>query len=160
VTPRGGALFPLTPWAAHVMFGAAFARPLLSSHARASRTAIAAAALIAAGTSLPASLAPIPDHLTRLGCVLASLSLLTLLERAARRLPAWAWELSSETLFIYASHVLFVYGQGVGLAALVGPSYAPLPSVLLATGMIALSFGGALLYRRFSAGLARGTATG
>lgn len=159
LTPRGGSLFPLLPWGGHMLLGAAFAGMLLG-RGRRGRLWLAAALLIALSRLLPASAAPLPDHLSRLGFVLAALALLAALEPAARRLPAQAWALSGETLFIYAFHVLLVYGSGVGLAAVVGQRLSALPSVLLAAAMIALSFGGALTYRRLLAGLARSTATG
>jgi uncharacterized membrane protein len=159
LTPRGGSLFPLLPWGGHMLLGAAFARVLLGRERR-TKLWLAAALLIALSRLLPAGAAPIPDHLSRLGFVLVALALLGALEPAARRLPAQAWVLAGETLFIYAFHVLLVYGSGVGLAAAVGQRFAALPSMLLAAAMIALSFGGALSYRRLVAGLARSTATG
>jgi hypothetical protein len=159
LTPRGGSLFPLLPWGGHMLLGAAFAGTLLGREQRA-KLLLAAALLIGASRLLPAGAAPIPDHLSRLGFVLVALALLGALEPAAHRVPAQAWVLAGETLFIYAFHVLLVYGSGVGLAALVGPRLTAWPSVLLAAAMIALSFGGALSYRRLLAGLARSTATG
>jgi acyltransferase len=155
---RAGSLFPLLPWGAHILLGAAFARVLLAPGKR-MRLWAAALLVIAVSHALPAAAAPIPDHLSRLGFVLVALALLGSLERAARVMPARAWALSAETLFIYAFHVLLVYGQGIGVAALVGRRLAPAPSVLLAAAVIALSFAGALGYRRLGAGLARSTAT-
>jgi hypothetical protein len=159
LTPRGGSLFPLLPWGGHMLLGAALARVLLGGGRRAAPW-LAAALLIGVSHALPAATAPIPDHLSRLGFVLVALALLAALEPAARVLPAQAWELSGETLFIYVFHVLLAYGSGAGLAALVGQRLAALPSVLLAAAVIALSFAGALGYRRLLAGLARSTATG
>jgi uncharacterized membrane protein len=158
VTRRGGSLFPLLPWAAHLFAGAASARFLLHGERRALRLAGAAALLIAAALlPLPA---PIPDHLSRLGWVIAVTAALAALEPVTRGVPAWVVAVSSETLFVYAFHVLLVYGQVLGLRDRVGTALTPLPSCALALCMIAFSFGGALAYRRASAGLARSTATG
>jgi hypothetical protein len=160
VTPRAGSLFPLLPWAGHVLLGAASARVLFLAPRRGLRLALAGCVLVAATRAWPMTAAPAPDHLSRLGFVLLSLALLSTIERKAAALPAWAWVLSGETLFIYVFHVLLVYGQGVGLGALVGPALGPAAAARLALGMIALSFAGALVYRWFMAGLARSTATG
>jgi uncharacterized membrane protein len=158
VTPRGGSLFPLLPWAAHVFAGAASARLLLQRERRVLRLACAALVLIAGAAWLPLA-APVPDHLSRLGWVVAATALLSAIAPAIRTWPAWIGAVSSETLFIYAFHVVLVYGQGLGLSDRVGPVLAPASAAFAALGMIALSFGGALAYRRASAGLARSTAT-
>ena len=160
VTRRGGSLFPLLPWAAHIMFGVACGGLLLSSPRPGLRLSAAAALLFAAGRLLPAAAAPLPDHLQRLGCVLLVLALLSQFEAASRALPRWVFRLSGETLFIYVFHVVLAYGDGLGLAAAVGRRLAPGPAVLVAAAMIALAFGGALVYRRAAGGLARSTKAG
>src|SRR6185295_2635847 len=99
--PRGGSLFPLLPWGGHMLLGAAFAGTLLGREQRV-RLWLAAGLLIGTSQLLPAGAAPIPDHLSRLGFVLVALALLGALEPAARRMPAPAWALAGETLFIYA----------------------------------------------------------
>jgi uncharacterized membrane protein len=164
LTPRGGSLFPLLPWAAHVLLGAGLGSLLLgarSADARGVRLLLTAAALLGLsilvdqlGVHLPA------DHLRRAGCVLGAAALLTRLERRAANWPAWTRRLAGETLFLYAFHVLLVYGQGVGLGALIGARLAPLPAALLAAAVIGLSTGLALSYQRTLAGLARSAATG
>ena len=161
VTPRGGSLFPLLPWGAHMLFGAAFARVLLCRR-RARAAADVRGSLLIAREPVPCRRAlRRARHLSRLGFVLGRSRCSPRSSTRRAKLPAWAWVLSGETLFIYAFHVLLVYGAG--RRARGGRSAGgsrPLPSVLLAAGVIALSFGGALVYRRFAAGLARSTATG
>jgi hypothetical protein len=164
LTARGGSLFPLFPWAAHALLGAGLGRLLLSAEgerARGVHLLAAALALLGAGLAVSAWGAPLPaDHLGRLGWVFAFAALLTRLEPAARSWPAWTRRLAGETLFIYAFHVLLVYGHGVGLAAVVGERLSPLSAALLASVVMALSAACALGYERAWAGLARRTATG
>jgi uncharacterized membrane protein len=164
LSPRGGSLFPLFPWAAHVLLGAGLGGLLLDGGTRPARAvrllagacALLAAAFVAARAGEPL----IADHLSRLGFVLAAATLLTRLEPAAATWPAWTRRLANETLFVYAFHVLLVYGQGVGLASLVGERLAPLPAAALALLVLTLSAACALHYERAWAGLARRTATG
>src|SRR6185436_6288177 len=87
-------------------------------------------------------------HLSRLGSVLVAFAALERLEPVTRSWPGWAFRLSGETLFIYAFHVVLVYGAGVGLAAQVGPRLPALAAVLCAVLMIIVSFSLALVYRR------------
>jgi hypothetical protein len=159
VTPRGGSLFPLLPWAAHVLLGAALAPWLLASDARTRglRFALASAMLWPcawlvghAGLALPAM------HLQRLAAVLLVGSVLVALERwASARLPAWAWRLSGETLFVYVLHIVLVYGSGASLLAWIGHALPPLAAVSVAAAMLLFCGLGALNYPRLTRGLAR-----
>jgi hypothetical protein len=161
VTANGGSLFPLVPWAGHMLLGAGLCRLLFVPADRARR--LLAATLVALAFSgvagaLGASLAA--DHVWRLGCVFACAAALVPLEAAVTRMPSWLLRLSGETLFIYVFHVAFVYGDGIGLADWVGARLAPLPALLLALGVLVLSATAALAYPRFRHGLAGRTATG
>ena len=164
LTPRGGSLFPLFPWAAHVLLGAGLGGLLVGSDAAVSRgPRLLAGACALLGVSFVAGSAGstlIADHLGRLGWVLGAASLLTRLEPAARTWPSWTRRLAGETLFVYAFHVLLVYGQGVGLASIVGERLAPLPAAALALLVLIGSATCALGYERAWAGLAGRTATG
>jgi hypothetical protein len=92
--------------------------------------------------------------------VLIGLGLLSLVEPLLRRTDSFLWRLSRETLFIYAFHVLLVYGRGVGLAAVIGPRLSPLPAIVTALCTVGLSFAGARAYRWAAVSLARRAATG
>jgi hypothetical protein len=161
VTPEAGSIFPLFPWAAHMLLGVWLWGLVLDGKARVARFLAAAGlahacALLAEGTG--ASL--VHMHLARLGWVLATGAVLVWAERYAREWPAWIWRISEATLFIYAFHVLLVYGQGLGLASLIGPTLSPIVAVALAVLVIAISFGLALVYTRVESGLARRTRKG
>jgi uncharacterized membrane protein len=164
LTPRGGSLFPLFPWAAHMLLGVGLCQLLLGradARGRGARLLMAALVLVCAALAAGGVGARLcADHLSRLGWVLAGAALFTPLEPAARAWPAWTRRLAGETLFIYAFHVLLVYGQGVGLAFTVGERLGPLHAVLIALLVLAASAACALGYQRAWAGLARRTATG
>jgi uncharacterized membrane protein len=160
LTPRGGSAFPLAPFVVHVLLGAALAPQLLGGRWRTARLLVAAASLLVLAGLLRAAAPPLATyHLSRFAWVLLGLGLLSPLERwlPARAAPL---QLSRETLFIYGFHVLLVYGQGLGLAALIGRRLAPGPAVLTALCVLGLTLLCALGYRRALAGLARSTATG
>ena len=149
VSAAGGSLFPLLPWAGHVFLGVLLAPWLLRAERRAGRWLVAGLAVLALAQLAGAAGAAVAGvQLTRVGWVLVAGAALEQLEPATRGWPDWAWRLSSETLFIYAFHVLLVYGQGLGLAALIGERLSPLASVLLAAVVVALSAAAALAYRR------------
>jgi hypothetical protein len=156
LTPRAGSLFPLFPWAAHVFIGVWLWGAVLDGQPRAPRWLIAAG--LAHACAYGAGLCGVPllhMHLARLGWVLIAGAACCAVEPVARRLPAFVWRISGETLFIYGFHVLMVYGQGFGLAARVGRTLAPFSAMLAALAMIALSFGLALVYAGMRGALAR-----
>jgi hypothetical protein len=160
VTPRSGSPFPLAPFIVHVLLGAALAPWLLGARWRTPRLLAAAATLLVLATLLRGAAAPLAAyHLGRFAWVLFVLGLLSPLERWLPERAA-ALRLSRETLFIYGFHVLLVYGQGLGLAALIGRRLAPWPAVLTALCVLGLTLACALGYRRLLAGLARNAATG
>jgi uncharacterized membrane protein len=160
LTPGGGSIFPLLPWAAHMLLGVALAPLLLRGRMGARMLVVGGALLLlaAGGAALGAQLWA--EHASRLGWVVVGCAGLNALAGAARRWPDWVLLLAGETLFIYVVHIVLAYGQGLGLADRVGPTLGPAASSLLALGMLVLSCGLALGYRRAAAGLAAGTATG
>jgi hypothetical protein len=163
VTARGGSLFPLFPWGAHVLLGAGLCGFLLapaSPRQRGLRWLGAALLLLCAARAAALVSAQWADPLQRLGWVLAAGALLAQFEPAARAWPVWTRTLAGETLFLYAFHVLLVYGDGVGLGAVIGQRLAPLPAAALACVVLAASAACALSYERVWAGLARRTAPG
>jgi uncharacterized membrane protein len=163
MTARGGSLFPLFPWAAHMLLGVGLCGLLLGSRERGRVVRMMAAALVLVGGALALDAAGArlcADHVSRLGWVLAGAALLGTFEPAARTWPTWTRRLAGETLFIYAFHVLLVYGHGVGLGSVIGERLAPLPAASIALFVLAVSAACALGYARAWAGLARRTATG
>jgi uncharacterized membrane protein len=161
LTPSGGSVFPLLPWMAHVLLGVLLAPWLLAPGRRAQRWLVCGlAGVMLAGVATAAGAPVAGMQLSRLGWVLVGGAGLELLEPYTRAWPEWVWRLSSETLFIYALHVVLVYGQGVGLSQLIGPTLPPGLALLAAVWMIALSFGAALGYRRALPTLAARNATG
>ncbi|HEX6241964.1 MAG TPA: heparan-alpha-glucosaminide N-acetyltransferase domain-containing protein, partial [Polyangiales bacterium] len=173
LSARAGSLFPLLPWAGYVFAGLAVGQAVLIWRERApvisrwrlvlgARLGAMGGALCAAAWLLfallpayPARVSP-PYALLKLGLVVLVAALLaSLLE--GRRLPSLLRRLGSETLFLYASHVLLLYAGHVGLAARVGATQ----SLGLALGWAALLLlgcsAGALSYRRVQRALrARG----
>jgi uncharacterized membrane protein len=163
VSPLGGSIFPLLPWAAHVLLGAALAPLLLAGDARQRtlRFALGAlaflvfAALVRSGGWTLASV-----HLDRLGAVLVVGTVLAALEPLAGQLPSWAWRLSGETLFIYVVHILIAYGSGPSLRTLVGPTLSLAPALGVALLVLVFTAVSALAYPRLLRGLARGAEAG
>ncbi|MDH5676468.1 MAG: DUF1624 domain-containing protein [Myxococcales bacterium] len=155
VTPAGGSIFPLLPWAGHIFAGVALS-PFMLAGSLPRRAALVALALLLSAQLAAAVGSPlVADHLSRLGWVCAGCGLLALLEGAAGSWPRWLWVLSGETLFIYVVHIWLCYGQGVGLRDLVGPSLAPLPALGGAAAMLLLSGFGALAYHRRKTAITR-----
>jgi hypothetical protein len=160
VTPAGGSIFPLVPWAAHMLLGAALA-PWLLSGRRAARFVAVGVALLSVGWGAEhAGVQPWAVHLSRLGWVSLGCAGLEALAEAGRRLPPWVLGLAGETLFIYVLHIVLAYGHGLGLADRVGHRLGPWAAAGLAAGMLLLSGAAAVLYRRAASGLAARTATG
>jgi uncharacterized membrane protein len=147
LSPRTGSLFPLLPWSAHVFLGvacAAWVQPMPSSAP--TRLLVLGAVLLGAAR-LPVT-ALLADPIGRLGWVVGISGLLAAVCQRFSALPAWVRVLSGQTLFLYVFHVLLVYGDAIGLRALVGPRLAPGPAVLVALVVVAVSGGAALAYQR------------
>lgn len=174
LTPAAGSLFPLTPWAAHVFAGFACgalvrARAADRSIATPARLAVrlprSLGARLVAITALVAALAValrwldaprvLLDHASRLAGVLASAWVLWFVGERLSRVPAIVATLGQHTLILYVFHVLLVYGQGVGLAATIGPRLGPFGAVVASVLVIVLSATVALGYDRLAR--ARGT---
>ncbi|MGD8858388.1 MAG: heparan-alpha-glucosaminide N-acetyltransferase domain-containing protein [Myxococcales bacterium] len=160
VTPAGGSIFPLVPWAAHMLIGAALAPWLLSGRRSARFLAVAGGLLALGWGAESAGVAPWAVHLSRLGWVSLGCAGLDGASEAGRRLPSWVLGLAGETLVIYVLHIVLAYGQGVGLADQVGRRLGPWAASGLAVAMLLTSAGAAVLYRRMASGLAARTATG
>lgn len=153
VSPRAGSLFPLLPWSAHVFFGVACAAWVGRTSRQRVELRLLGLALVvtAAGFGLSACGVPrpVPEQVVRLGCVLAASAALAWLSGRIRTTPAWIEVLAGETLFLYAFHVVIVYGAGVGLADRVGQRLGPIAAVAAAVLVAGASCGVVLGYRRW-----------
>jgi Heparan-alpha-glucosaminide N-acetyltransferase, catalytic len=170
LTPQAGSIFPLPPWAAHVLAGMACAALIrapgrLAPSARLGLLALAGFALHAACARWLESRSVV-DHVQRLAWVLFASAVLAALGERLPRVPRLVQALASQTLFLYVFHVLLVYGDGIGLASWIGPRLSPLGAVGAAALVVLLSAGVALAFDRRFAGrrardrLARARGTG
>jgi uncharacterized membrane protein len=152
LSPRAGSLFPLLPWAAHMFAGAACGAWLLRERAGAAwpRLLGLGAALVSIAGALAWLGVPgiITEHVGRLGRVVLVTGVFAWSLRGRSALPAFVRVLASETLFLYAFHVLLAYGAGLGLADRVGPRLGPGASVGCAVLVLAASLAPVLWYRR------------
>jgi len=173
LTPTGGSLFPLTPWAAHVFAGFACGAAVRMGAAPAGNRflgisciprslGVRLAAIVALASLLALTLvacgAPrvLTDHASRHAGVLAVCWILWFAGERLKVVPSLVATLAQHTLVLYVFHVLLVYGQGVGLAAWIGPRLGPGWAVIGAVFVVAASAAVALGYDR----LARARRTG
>jgi hypothetical protein len=151
VSSSAGSSFPLLPWAGHLFFGAACAVWLLMPGRLRSelRLLLAAAALLSVSLGVRTLFGScvVSDHLGRLGCVLLVSALFAWLARRVHHTPRIVMQLARDTLLLYVSHILLIYGQGLGLADRVGRRLAPGPAIGLALLVVAGSSALALGYR-------------
>jgi uncharacterized membrane protein len=161
----GGSLFPLLPWSGFVLAGVVAAALALPEGARtpplrsAGRLALLAGLAIVASLALEIAWEPPRDPLTysawppfslaRLAWVLAIAAALAAASHAITALPRALRTLAAETLFLYVTHLLALYGMGVGLSRWIGPTLAVGPAVLVALAMITASSFGALAWARW-----------
>jgi predicted acyltransferase len=189
LSAQRGSLFPLLPWAGFVFWGLALGQALPAradepgrghaplhglgaTHMRGLRPRLARR-LAGAGLSSCALagvlFAVLPSYAARVSPAYALLKLgLVLLVAGAlaawlegRSLPALLRRLSSETLFLYVSHVLLLYAGHVGLAQRVGRTQSLAWALLGTLCLLLACAAGALGYRRVQQALrgegARGT---
>jgi uncharacterized membrane protein len=139
LSPATGSLFPVIPWTAYVMLGAALGQiysnwgaARLRWFANAFLLGAGAAMIVAANVfgSLPwAPFGPSDfwstspnQFLLRAGCVLVALGFLAHLSRRIDRLPHVFTALAQESLLVYYVHLCLVYGSAwnFGLQAYLG----------------------------------------
>jgi uncharacterized membrane protein len=176
LSPTSGSLFPLTPWAAHVFAGFAcgaavrmgaspagsrvlgIPRSLRIPRSLGVRLAVIVALASVLALTLVACGAPrvLTDHASRHAGVLAVCWSLWLAGERLKAVPSLVATLAQHTLVLYVFHVLLVYGQGVGLAAWIGPRLGPGWAVIAAVFVVVASAAVALGYDR----LARARRTG
>jgi hypothetical protein len=153
-TSNGGSLFPLIPWAGHALLGAAIG-PMFFEHTaepvgmqrtrRAFRLTLLGGLLVAVGSWL-AGAHPALGHFARAGSVLVVAAALVPFEEVFARWPSWLLSLAQHSLLIYVVHVVLAYGQGIGLASLVGRTLGPWGAIFVAAAMVLLSAVAALAY--------------
>lgn len=160
LSPRGGSLFPLTPWAAHVALGFACGAVVRADLRWPLPWRLAALTLVgfAAWTLVVAFDAPriVADHVSRLASVCAATFGLSVIGEHLPRVPESIAVLARNTLFLYVFHVLLVYGHGAGLSSWIGPTLGPAGALVATLGVVGASTAGALGYDR----LARARRTG
>jgi uncharacterized membrane protein len=159
LSPSAGSLFPVFPWAAYVLLGAALGQWYLK-WGTARLDWYANIALFAPGLGLvtlafvvswvggPRAWESIPNQVgLRMG---ASLMLLALIARASQRitrLPHVFGAVAQETLLIYFVHLCIVYGSvwNRGLAQAYGPTLGPGATVLVVL-LLLMAMAGLALY--------------
>ena len=144
VSPAGGSLFPLFPWASYVLFGAVLGQiyagwgaARLSSYAR--FVLLVPGVILAAGgwfalsaegypwSSDPWNFMPVQVTI-RLGACLVLLSVIAHASQRLTRLPHFFAAVAQETLLIYFVHLCIVYGSiwNTGLAQSFAASLGPM----------------------------------
>jgi surface polysaccharide O-acyltransferase-like enzyme len=91
----------------------------------------------------------------KLGAVALVCAVLAGASVGARRLPRLFETLATETLALYLSHVVVLYGAGVGLAHVVGRTVPLVPAIALAAVAVALTAMFGLAWNRGKRELAR-----
>jgi uncharacterized membrane protein len=155
LAPATGSLFPLFPWAAYTLFGAALGQIFV--HWGASRLSAYAnlvllgpgAVLLAAGRLLrpyqvelfgppPWSFVPL-DVMVRAGACLLVIGAIAHGSRLITALPRLFGAVARETLVIYFVHLCLVYGSvwNPGLAWAFSRTLAPLPMLAVIVALIA-----------------------
>jgi len=154
---NGFSPFPLFPYAGFLFFGIIIGHTIVRDHGSvhryrfATRLAQLSAAFAVAGIlidQVPVTLYPIVDFwkahpvvfLLKLSGVLQLVMFAFLLRGIPERFGHHLSMLGQSSFFIYAMHIVFVYGSTVndGLSTLVGPVVHPFPATLLAAGMVLL----------------------
>ena len=149
LSPALGSQFPLFPWAAYILTGAALGQFYVTfgAHdlARYAQTTLmmpgAALAFAAIATRLidDTIWTAVPTQVAlRMGASLLVLALIAQASRRVQRLPHVFSAVAQETLLIYFVHLCIVYGSiwNSGLAQLFGPTLAPIQLVLVVVLLI------------------------
>jgi len=162
LAPSTGSQFPLFPWSAYVLVGAALGQ-LYSRWGAARLATYATVALLIPGAAmvalafaigaLPGSLVGpgawdwVPTQVSlRMGASLILLAVTARASQAVARLPHVFGAVAQETLLIYFVHLCIVYGSvwNRGLSQAFGPTLGPAETVfyvaLLITGMTGLAW--------------------
>lgn len=154
LTREQGSIFPLLPWSGYVFLGFALAAIALRPGVRLPRWLAAAGAVaLIAGLAGGFWLAPLPLAISpwyaavKLGCVLLLAAVLARALDRVERLPNLLARLATESLFLYVSHVVLLYADGVGLAWQLGQRHSPLFALAVAALLLLGCSAAALLFR-------------
>jgi len=155
VNTRHGSLFPLLPWAGYVFAGFGLGSLFLAQRVRLPwlllasglATLVVGLALLRIEPVLPLGVSP-GYAAVKLGCVLTLAGALARTLRGVERLPRLLALLASETLFLYVSHVVLLYADGLGLAWQLGERHGPMFGVALALVLLVACGAAALGFRR------------
>ena len=154
VTPSNGSLFPLVPWSAYALAGAAaggvYARWGASHLARFANRVLLAPGLLVLVVSLQADRLPLVSGtgpfawapaavLMRIAACLILLSAIAHASRRIERLPHLFGAVAQESLLIYVVHLCIIYGStwNVGLYQSHAGSLSPRATVLVVVALIA-----------------------
>jgi uncharacterized membrane protein len=155
LSPATGSLFPVLPWSAFMLLGAALGHLYVSAWAS-NPVAFARRVLLPGGLGLVAlgvglhllPFAPLgagdfwlvsPNFfLIRTGCVLLVLAGIAYLTRAMHHLPRIVAALAQESLLIYFIHIIVLYGSAwnVGLVRLLPVPFGPGMAAIGVAGML------------------------
>jgi uncharacterized membrane protein len=162
LSPATGSLFPVFPWGAYILLGAALGQ-VYGRWGAAHLTPYANWVLMVPGVLMFVAgrlLRPLqtqvfgaggfshvpPEVLIRAGAALMIIGLIAYASRHLERLPRAFGAVAQETLVIYFVHLCIVYGSvwNVGLVRVYGQTLAPLPMlgvvVVLISSMVALAW--------------------
>lgn len=155
LTPNTGSQFPLVPWAAFILMGAAlgqiYARWGAANVTRYANLALLAPALVVIAVGLylsehqsrvygTATFAWVPGNmLLRTGVCLLIVGVIAHASRRVHQLPHVFGAVAQESLLIYVLHLFIVFGSvfAPGFLNIYGPTLSPLQLVPLVVGLIA-----------------------
>jgi uncharacterized membrane protein len=156
LSPATGSLFPLLPWAAYILLGAALGLAFVLWRERRPEGGVGRVFLVAGAgmivTGVAAYLSPFAPYgaidfwksspnlfLVKAGSVLVLLAGAVRVTRAARALPYGITVLSRESLVVYFIHLCVLYGSiwNDGLFQVIGPRLGPAAT----TGWVVLMLG-------------------
>jgi hypothetical protein len=160
LSPAVGSQFPLLPWSAYVLIGAALGQWYMR-WGTARLDWYANVALFAPGLALvtlafvvdalfgEAAWDSVPNQVAlRLGAALMLLALIARASQRITRLPHIFGAVAQETLLIYFVHLCIVYGSvwNRGLAQVYGPTLGPAKTVFFVVMLLMAMFGLALYW--------------
>jgi uncharacterized membrane protein len=162
LSPSIGSLFPLFPWAAYVLVGAAvgqlYARwgiARLVSFARWGMF-VPGVALISLGLTVWNGIPG--DVALRTGTCFLILALIAIVSRQVRQLPHVFGAVAQESLVVYFVHLCVVYGSiwNPGLARLYGGALSPTMTIVAVVGVVTAMIWLAAQWNRFKHARPRG----